>query len=293
MQSHSDFKSAQVKSPMKSCPTCNRTFSDETLSFCLVDGAILSAPFDPHATLIIPEPRQTEPPPTEVLKLEETKQEIPPTVASLQPEQKPEELVSTIAFPTPEVELPRPSPPTVLNTPKQNAKELKRTKVLLGIGVATIFLFVGAYSLVKNRNQSGIESANTNTAITNATKTTNSESVLNTNNSSRSSLPNTTTVDYTRVFSPEEVDQQARILSKLEATYTEEASKNKITGIVVLRVVLTADGEVIEISARKGLPYGLTEKAMAAARQIKFTPAVKDGQLVSQYMLIEYNFNLY
>jgi hypothetical protein len=65
---------------MKSCPTCNRTFSDETLSFCLVDGAILSAPFDPHATLTIPEPRQTEPPPTEVLR-----PEIPPTIASPQP----------------------------------------------------------------------------------------------------------------------------------------------------------------------------------------------------------------
>jgi formylglycine-generating enzyme required for sulfatase activity len=33
---------------MKSCPTCNRTFED-TMSFCLVDGSILSAPFDPNA----------------------------------------------------------------------------------------------------------------------------------------------------------------------------------------------------------------------------------------------------
>jgi len=31
---------------MKSCPTCNRTF-DDTLSFCLEDGAVLSAPFVP------------------------------------------------------------------------------------------------------------------------------------------------------------------------------------------------------------------------------------------------------
>lgn len=33
---------------MKSCPICNRTFED-TMTFCLVDGAILSAPFDPNA----------------------------------------------------------------------------------------------------------------------------------------------------------------------------------------------------------------------------------------------------
>src|ERR687894_91460 len=38
---------------MKSCPTCNRTFED-TFTFCLVDGSILSAPFDPQATLVLP-----------------------------------------------------------------------------------------------------------------------------------------------------------------------------------------------------------------------------------------------
>jgi hypothetical protein len=37
----------------------------------------------------------------------------------------------------------------------------------------------------------------------------------------------------------------------------------------------------------------LTERAIAAARQIQFLPAVKDGQLVSVAMQLEYNFNLY
>src|SRR5437868_5746489 len=39
---------------MKRCPTCNRTYSDESLSFCLADGALLSATKDPQATLHIP-----------------------------------------------------------------------------------------------------------------------------------------------------------------------------------------------------------------------------------------------
>ena len=91
---------------MKSCPTCNRTFED-TFTFCLADGSLLDAPFDPQATRKIPEPRQTEPPPTEVLHVEETKQEIPPTIASPQPEQKPEELASTIAAPAPAFESPQ------------------------------------------------------------------------------------------------------------------------------------------------------------------------------------------
>ena len=38
---------------MKRCPTCNRTYSDETLSFCLADGALLSASEDPQATLVL------------------------------------------------------------------------------------------------------------------------------------------------------------------------------------------------------------------------------------------------
>lgn len=31
---------------MKSCPVCNRTYFDNTFSFCLEDGALLSAPFE-------------------------------------------------------------------------------------------------------------------------------------------------------------------------------------------------------------------------------------------------------
>jgi hypothetical protein len=107
---------------MKSCPTCNRTFED-TLTYCLVDGSILSAPFDPHATLIIPAARQTEPPPTEIQRpREEIKQEIPLTIASPQPGQKPHEFVSTIAAPAPAFE-----PSKVEAAPTQSALKAKRT----------------------------------------------------------------------------------------------------------------------------------------------------------------------
>jgi protein TonB len=102
--------------------------------------------------------------------------------------------------------------------------------------------------------------------------------------------PNT---DYRNTFRADAVTQKARILSKPEPQYTEEARKNQITGTVVLRAVLGSGGEVTGIRAVSSLPYGLTEKAIAAARQIKFTPAVKDGHAVSQYIQIEYNFNLY
>jgi hypothetical protein len=33
---------------MKRCPTCARTYPDDTLAFCLIDGSVLSASFDPE-----------------------------------------------------------------------------------------------------------------------------------------------------------------------------------------------------------------------------------------------------
>ena len=49
---------------MKRCPTCDRTYADDTTTFCLNDGSLLSAPYDPQATLHIPQARDTSPPPT-------------------------------------------------------------------------------------------------------------------------------------------------------------------------------------------------------------------------------------
>lgn len=99
--------------------------------------------------------------------------------------------------------------------------------------------------------------------------------------------------DYNKIFSGKDVSSKARVLSKPEPQYTEEARKNQVTGTVVLRAVFTSGGQVTNIRAVQGLPNGLTERAIAAARNIKFIPATKDGRAVSMYIQLEYNFNLY
>lgn len=99
--------------------------------------------------------------------------------------------------------------------------------------------------------------------------------------------------DYNRVFNSREVSSKARVLSKPEPQYTEEARKNQVTGTVVLRAIFTSGGQVTGIRAVSGLPNGLTERAIAAARNIKFVPATKDGRPVSMHIQLEYNFNLY
>jgi TonB family protein len=99
--------------------------------------------------------------------------------------------------------------------------------------------------------------------------------------------------DSRHVYRLPEVTQRAKVISKPEPQYTEAARKNQVTGSVVLSVVFSQSGEVISIRAVKTLPDGLTERAIAAARQIRFVPAVRNGQPVSVYMQLEYNFNLY
>ncbi len=102
-----------------------------------------------------------------------------------------------------------------------------------------------------------------------------------------------TPYDPERVFPASQVGQRARVIAKPEPQYTDEARRNQITGTVVLRAVFSRSGDVTNIRAVQSLPFGLTEKAIAAARQIRFLPATKDGYPVSVYVQLEYNFNLY
>jgi len=94
-------------------------------------------------------------------------------------------------------------------------------------------------------------------------------------------------------YSADEVRTKARVLAKPEPAYTESAREALVTGTVVLQAVFSADGKVRHILVLAGLPNGLTETAVRAARQIKFTPATIDLRPVSTFVRLEYNFNLY
>ena len=74
--------------------------------------------------------------------------------------------------------------------------------------------------------------------------------------------------------------------------YTEAARRRGVSGTVVLRCIFAADGTVKHFLIIGGLPYGLTEQAIAAAQRIKFIPAMLDGKPVSTFIQLEYNFHL-
>lgn len=94
------------------------------------------------------------------------------------------------------------------------------------------------------------------------------------------------------VYEPKEVDKKAIIFRKLEPSYTEAAQREQVEGVVYLSAVLSADGKVVDIKIIKGLPHGLTEKAVSAAKDIEFTPAEKDGRQVAIRVKLAYYFIL-
>jgi len=96
-----------------------------------------------------------------------------------------------------------------------------------------------------------------------------------------------------KIYKNSELTTKPRVLSRPNPDYNEIARKDKVSGTVVLRCVFGADGRIRHIGVISGLPDGLTQRAIDAAKLIKFIPATKDGRPVSVWMQLEYNFNLY
>lgn len=89
------------------------------------------------------------------------------------------------------------------------------------------------------------------------------------------------------------VTQGLKILSKPRPGYTDAARQNNIQGTVILRVTFLASGQVGSVSVVKGLPNGLSEQAIAAAKRISFEPAKTNGIGQSVTRQIEYSFSIY
>lgn len=89
---------------------------------------------------------------------------------------------------------------------------------------------------------------------------------------------------------PRLLDSAAVITSKPQPAMTEQARAAKLSGKVRLRVLLKEDGTVEVLSVIQGLPSGLTESAVAAAKQMRFKPATRAGRPAPQELTVEYTF---
>ena len=92
---------------------------------------------------------------------------------------------------------------------------------------------------------------------------------------------------------PVKVTKPLRIIAKQKAQYTAEARSNGIEGTVLLRVTFLASGTIGSITTVRGLPYGLTEQAIEAARKMKFEPEVTDHGPRTTTRPVTFTFNIY
>jgi TonB family protein len=95
------------------------------------------------------------------------------------------------------------------------------------------------------------------------------------------------------VWDAKDLSRKVIVVWKSEPFYTDAARAHRVVGKIVVQAVFSEDGYVTDITVVQGLKDGLNESAIDAARNIRFFPAEKDGQRVSQRMLLEYNFELY
>jgi TonB family protein len=84
----------------------------------------------------------------------------------------------------------------------------------------------------------------------------------------------------------------AEILSKPVPIYTEEARSQKIEGEVLLEVVFEASGKIRVLKVVRGLGHGLDDAAVRAAEQMRFKPALKDGQPADSTAYVHIIFQL-
>ena len=93
------------------------------------------------------------------------------------------------------------------------------------------------------------------------------------------------------VYLGSELTHRAKITSRSNPSLTPEALAHDVHGRVVVEAILCRTGRVTDLRVVEGLPYGMTERALAAVLQTRFTPAEMNWHTVSQKIRFEFGFN--
>jgi TonB family protein len=84
------------------------------------------------------------------------------------------------------------------------------------------------------------------------------------------------------------------LLRSVDAEFSEEARRNKYQGVVVVSIIVDAQGNPQNPRIVRALGMGLDQEAIKAVLQYKFRPAFKDGKMpVPVHMNVEIDFHLY
>ena len=75
--------------------------------------------------------------------------------------------------------------------------------------------------------------------------------------------------------------------------FTEAARQNNTQGTVLLQVEFLANAKIGKVSVIEGLPFGLTEEVIEAAKEIKFKPSSDHGIKKNLIKTVIYNFSIF
>lgn len=84
-----------------------------------------------------------------------------------------------------------------------------------------------------------------------------------------------------------------RLVSFTRPSYTDEARRREVEGVVTLQAAFDIDGGFRVLRVVKGLGHGLDESALAALKNWRFTPAYRNGARVSVVAQIDVTFTVF
>jgi TonB family protein len=87
-------------------------------------------------------------------------------------------------------------------------------------------------------------------------------------------------------------DRKARAIYRVEPEYTQDAREKQIAGSVLLSLTIDSAGLPQNIQVKRSLFPSLDRSAIEAAGKMRFQPALKDGQPVSQTISLEMHFQI-
>lgn len=83
-----------------------------------------------------------------------------------------------------------------------------------------------------------------------------------------------------------------QLLKEVRPLYTDEARRRAVQGDVVLEIVVRRDGSVGDVRVTRPLGSGLDQRAVAAVRQWRFSPARRQGTPVDVIVEVAVGFTL-
>jgi protein TonB len=84
-----------------------------------------------------------------------------------------------------------------------------------------------------------------------------------------------------------------KLIYAVDPEFSDEARRQKYQGVVVLSIIVDAQGNPQRIRVIRPLGMGLDEKAVEAVKQYKFKPAMEGSKAVPVEINIEVNFQLF